>query len=260
MERTLKKAGVGETPLVGSWIALAHPEVAEMIAHLGYDFLAIDREHTAISLETLENVLRAVDAAPGDSETLVRVPGDDPVELKRVLDLGPDGVMVPMVETAAQAEAIVEATRYPPDGVRGVGLHRAADYGLALDGYVRTADETLARFVQIETERGVENAEEIAAVDGVDGVFVGPVDLSASLDAFGDYDAERFERAVDRIVRAADATDVAVGTLATSEDEREARLGWGVDFLIAGVDSVHLLDGAVDTKRHCEQIIESMTE
>ncbi|WP_231186844.1 aldolase/citrate lyase family protein [Haladaptatus sp. DYF46] len=106
--------------VVGSWISIGHPAVAEMSAELGFDFVVIDAEHTSMSLETVETLARAVDAASGETEPLVRVADDDPARLKRVLDTGVSGVIVPMVETEAQARGIADATRYPPEGVRGV--------------------------------------------------------------------------------------------------------------------------------------------
>lgn len=243
----LNDAATADRPLVGTWVTIGHPGVAEMVAQAGYDFVFVDIEHSATSLETVENMLRAIDSAPGDAETAVRVSGGggDPDELKRVLDLGPSAVMVPMVDTPAEAEAVVEATRYPPEGIRGLGLHRATGYGRNTEEYVASADEEITRLVQLESREAVENAPDIAAVDGVDGVFLGPVDLSMSLDAFGEWDDDRFTDAVDRIAAAAREADVAFGTLAVDAESRESRLGWGVDFLVAGVDSVHLV-GAVD--------------
>ncbi|WP_435156361.1 HpcH/HpaI aldolase family protein [Haladaptatus sp. DFWS20] len=258
MENVLKNAQSNDEPIIGSWLAIGHPEVAEMMALLDYEFIVIDREHTPISLETLENVLRAVENTTSSTESLVRVPSSDPTELKRTLDLDPAGIMVPMVETASEAESIVEATRFPPNGRRGIGIHRAANYSLDLDAYVETAGEDVSRYVQIETERGLRNVDAIAAVDGIDGLFIGPADLSASLGAFGTVNDSTFTDAVDRIVQSARNADISVGTLAISESERETRLNWDIDFLVAGVDSVHLLSGSKDALRHCRRVSKSV--
>lgn len=251
----LKGATGATDPLIGTWAAIPHPSTAELVASTGYDFVALDVEHTPMSYETLENMLRAVDAAPGDTETLVRVPDGDPTTLKRTLDLDPNGILVPMVETPEQAEAIVEASRYPPDGKRGLGLGRSAGYGLTLSEHVESVEESLVRHVQLESERAVGNAEAIASVEGIDGVFVGPVDLSMSMDRFGEWDDEEFLDAVDHVVEAAHDAGVAVGTLATSADEREARLDWGVDYLAAGVDAIHLAEGVTEVLDHCDSIL-----
>ncbi|EMA54313.1 aldolase/citrate lyase family protein [Halococcus salifodinae] len=125
----LRRAAAADEPLLGGWLSVPHPMVAELLAGSGFDFLCVDAEHAPVSFETMASLLRAVDAAPGEMETLVRVGGHDPVELKRTLDLDPDALLVPMVDTAAEAEAVVDATRYPPAGSRGVGLGRATDYG-----------------------------------------------------------------------------------------------------------------------------------
>lgn len=242
-------------PLVGTWATIPAPAAAELLAGIGYDFVAFDQEHTPISYETMENMLRAVDAAPGETESLVRVADDDPTTLKRTLDLGPTAILVPMVETAEQAAEIVDASRYPPEGRRGLGLARASGYGRSLPEHVETVEDSLARFVQLESERAVENAEDIAAVDGIDGLFVGPVDLSMSMDRFGEWDDEEFIDGVNRVVEAAHDADIAVGTLATSADEREARLDWGVDYLVAGVDAMHLASGAADALDHSKDVL-----
>ncbi len=254
----LKRAASADRPLVGTWLSVGHPAVGEMVGHLDYDFAALDLEHAPSSLETAENVLRGIDAAPGATETLVRVAGGggDPDELKRVLDLAPDGVMVPMVDTPEEAEAVVEATRYPPEGVRGLGLSRATGYGLHTEEYVDTVDDELARIVQLESERAVENAADIAAVEGVDGIFLGPIDFSMALGAYGEWDDERFTDAVDRVRDAAAEAGVGFGTLAVDAESRESRLAWGVDFLVAGVDAIHLLDGAGEALDHCERLID----
>ncbi|WP_424009195.1 HpcH/HpaI aldolase family protein [Haloferax denitrificans] len=252
----LKRAGQSPDQLVGTWAVIPHPSTAELLAGVGYDFVVLDAEHTPMSYETMENMVRAVDAAPGETETLVRVPDDDPATLKRTLDLDPTGVLVPMVETAEQAAAVVDASRYPPAGTRGLGLGRATGYGRALGEHVESAEATVVRYVQLESERAVANAEAIAAVEGIDGVFIGPVDLSMSMDRFGEWDDGDFLEAVDRVVEAASDAEVAVGTLATDAAERETRLDWGVDYLVAGVDALHLSDGAVEALDHSTTLSE----
>lgn len=255
MNESLKTIPAEET-LLGSWQVVPHPSVAELVASLDYDFVGIDVEHSPASLETLADLLRAVDAAEGGTETLVRVPDDDPTTLQRTLDLGPDALLVPMVHTAEQAKAIVDAVRYPPEGSRGVGPGRAATYGQSLGKQVDADDDAFATHVQLESAEAIENASEIAAVEGIDGVFVGPVDLSMALDCFGEWDNERFTDAVERALAAAREADVAVGTFATTEEEREQRLGWGVDYLVAGMDLAYLDEGATAALEHSEEVLE----
>lgn len=262
MEETprLRIAGETDTTLLGYWQVLTHPTVSELVSSLGYDFLGIDMEHSPTSFETLADLLRAADAADGETETLVRVADDDPTTLARTLDLAPDALLVPMVHTADQAEAIVDAVRYPPEGSRGVGPGRASTYGQTLGETVEADDDAFVTHVQLESERAIENAAEIAAVEGIDGVFVGPIDLSMALDCFGDWEAERFQTAVESALDGAREADVVVGTFATTAEEREQRLAWGVDYLVAGMDLAHLGEGAIAALEHGRDVDERGAE
>lgn len=242
-----------DAPLAGYWVTVGHPEVAEVVAGVGFDFVVLEEEHRPNSLETLADLLRGVEAVDPAVETIVRVADGDPTRLKRVLDLGVDGVLVPMVETAAEAESVVAGTRYPPEGVRGLGGSRANAYGRDVAAYRRRADDDLVRLVQIETERAVENAADIAAVDGVDGVFVGPADLSLSLGVFGEWEHERFTRAVGDVVGAAHGAGVGVGTAASGARDVADRLDWGMDFVVAGVDATDVRRGAAAALDACRE-------
>jgi 2-dehydro-3-deoxyglucarate aldolase/4-hydroxy-2-oxoheptanedioate aldolase len=241
MNRGLKSAFErGDDPL-GTWLSIGHPVVAEVSALGGFDFLLLDTEHTSMSLETVENMVRAVEATEGRTEMVVRVPANDPVRIKRVLDIGAPGIMVPMIESAADARAFVEATRYPPDGVRGIATGRATAYGREFLSYVAEANDRLLRIVQIENRAGLSNAEEIAAVDGVDALFVGPADLSGALGVFAEWDADDLTAAMERVVDAGRTAGVPVGTLTVDPDDIEMRLDQGFDFLVVGKDTASLL-------------------
>ncbi|WP_254546863.1 HpcH/HpaI aldolase family protein [Halomarina pelagica] len=241
--------------VVGNWISIGHPAVGEISAQLGFDFVVVDTEHTSTSVSELEDVIRAVDAADGDTAPLVRVPNHDPGRVKRVLDAGAAGLMFPMVETAEAAAAVVAAMQYPPDGVRGAAPARASDYGRSFGAYFRDANDALVTIVQIETARGVENAAEIAAVDGVDAIQIGQGDLSASLGAFGDWDDDDFTAAVAAVVDAAHAADVPVGMLALDHDDIDRWLDAGVDFMQVGADMVYLAEGAEAARSHFEEAV-----
>ncbi|PSP73367.1 aldolase [Halobacteriales archaeon QS_3_64_16] len=256
MSNRLRRRLAAREPLLGTWLSFSDPAVAEIGASLGYDFALIDTEHTPLSLETVTELVRAIEAAPGETEAMVRVPWNDPVSLKRVLDTGVGGVMVPMVDTAEQAREALEATRYPPEGERRMAAGRAAGYGLDFENYVERANEEIATIVQIESERGVENAEEIAAVEGIDALFVGPADLSAALDAFGEPESDAFTAAIDRVIEAGEATDTPIGTLAIETEEVETRVEQGFDFLIAGLDAAHLIKGNRRAKRAYESALD----
>lgn len=240
-------------PLIGSWASIPHPLTVEMAATAGYDFVVIDAEHTPMSFETMGDMLRGGD---GEIETVVRVPDDDPTTLKRTLDLGPDGVLVPMVETPAQAERIVECSRYPPEGTRGIGPGRSTDYTMSLGEHLEAGDDSFVRHVQLESQQAVENAADIAAVDGIDGVFVGPLDLSLSMGCFGQWENAEYLDAIESVLSAARAAGVTTGTLATNDAEREQRLDWDVDYVATGMDLTHLANGVTEALEHSRDLVE----
>lgn len=244
----------GDAP-AGTWVSLASPAAAELVAGLGFEFIVVDTEHAPLSTETVAALARAVDAG-GDASLVVRVADNDPVRIKRVLDVGADGVMAPQVNSVAEAEALVEAVRYPPEGVRGVAASRASDYGRTLEEYFGTANEDVALLPQIETGRAVESAREIAAVDGVDALFLGPADLSADLGCFGDYDDPAYVDAIDRLFAAGEDAEVPVGTIAVADEEIEMWNRRGVDFLVVGTDVGYLTSGAQAAKERYETVFD----
>lgn len=231
-------------PVAGTWLTIGHPAVAEIAAGLEFDFVVVDTEHAPTSLETVENQLRAVEAAEGDTAALARVPWNDPVRIKRLLDTGPAGLVVPMVETAQEAREAVAAMRYPPEGIRGIAAARASNYTHDFVEYVETANEDLVTIVQIESERGLANAEDIAAVEGVDALFVGPSDLAAAVGAFPDQDDPAVVEAVEQVAAAGEAAGTPVGTLAVDPDRIETWLDRGMDFLVVGFDVAFVAEGA----------------
>jgi len=177
----------GEKTL-GPWVTLDNPATSEIFGLAGFDFLIVDQEHGRGTPETLVGHLQALSRS--DTTCLVRVPSHDPVYLKKVLDVGVEGVVIPNVQSAAEATALVSACRYPPRGLRGsaIGQIRASNYGLDGPAYRKTADDALLVICQIETATAVAAIPEIAAVDGVDALFVGPFDLSGSIGRLGEFD------------------------------------------------------------------------
>jgi len=166
---------------IGTFAAIPHPVAIEVTAASGVDFICIDWEHAQIGRERIEDLVRAADVH--GVPAMVRVPGHEPESIAAVLDAGAAGVLVPRVSTAEQARAAVQATRYPPVGARGVGPGRAAAYGYRIPDYLASANENLLLAIQVETAEGLANIDAIAAVDGVDVIFIGPGDLSVSIDA-----------------------------------------------------------------------------
>ncbi|MFB6112886.1 MAG: HpcH/HpaI aldolase/citrate lyase family protein [Halodesulfurarchaeum sp.] len=243
--RPVERLTAGE-PVAATWISLGEPAIAEIASELGFDLAFFDAEHTQFDLETVVHHVRALESA-GSTASVLRVPSGDPTYLKRVLDIGLSGVMVPMVETAADAESVVEATTYPPDGRRGTGVARAQAYGESLGPYFESADEQLLRIPQIETTTAVENVEEIVAVDGIEALFLGPLDLSVSLGSIGDYHSEQWVESVETVLEASHDEDTPVGIIAGDEDELEYFHDLGFDWQIVGLDVGYLRAGATES-------------
>ncbi|HXH33759.1 MAG TPA: HpcH/HpaI aldolase/citrate lyase family protein [Plantibacter sp.] len=224
-----------DRPLVGMWVVSGSPVAAEIAAGSGLDLILIDGEHSANTLESIQLQLQVVAAFPVCP--LVRVPFGDAVIIKQVLDLGAQNLIVPMVESAQQAEALVRAMRYPPQGVRGVGsaLARSSRWN-RVDGYLADADDSVSLTVQIESANAVEHAEEILAVDGVDAVFVGPADLSASLGLLGQQGHPEVLAAVERVLAAATTAGKPAGVNAFDPVVAEHYLEHGASFVLVGAD------------------------
>ncbi|MFC6837937.1 HpcH/HpaI aldolase/citrate lyase family protein [Halomarina ordinaria] len=242
---------------LGTWISIGHPTVVEAAARAGFDFVLVDTEHTEMSLETVADLTRAAGAAPGPLAVLVRPAWNDPVRIKRILDIGVDGIMVPMIDTQEAATELVRATRYPPDGARGVAAGRAADYGRNFVEYVTADHQSLFTIAQVETPTGVDNAEAIAATDGIDALFVGPADLSASLGVFAEWTAPELDDAMSSVIEAGATTDTPVGTLTVREADVSERVERGFDYLIAGKDVTTLIE---EGERIRETYEESVTD
>ena len=259
MENRLSNILTDEGPAVGNWISIGHPAIAEISAVPGFDFVVIDTEHTSIGIETLEDMIRAVEAGDSGVEPIVRIPWNDPVRIKRVLDLGAAGVMIPMIETVEAAEDAVNAMRYPPRGIRGVAPARASEYGQRFEEYFAAANEQIVTIVQIETEQGVNNVDEIAAVDGLDAIVVGHGDLSSSLGVFGEWDSDPFRDALITVLNAGKRSETPVGMLATDHKEIHRWADAGVDFMIVGGDMFYLIQGSNAAKEEFEQAVRDST-
>ncbi len=182
---------------VGTWITLGHPAIAEIFSSAGFDWLAVDLEHSSITLREAEDLIRVIDLK--QTVPLVRLSTNNPEQIKRVMDAGAHGVIVPMVNDAKQATQAVDSVKYPPAGNRSFGLARAQEYGEAFEQYRNWQVDHSIVVVQIEHIDAVNNLTEILNVDGVDAYFVGPYDLSGSLGIPGQFDHPRFLEAMERI-------------------------------------------------------------
>lgn len=237
-----RRLNEGRTVL-GVWQQLSHPAIAEMMALAGYELVLIDMEHGPGSLFETANMLRGIVGT--ESSAMVRVPDNDPVFLKRLLDQGPDGVMIPMVESAEEARAAVAACRYPPKGNRGwaAGVARAARYGFDPD-YTHVTSTELVIACQIESVAGVENADAIAAVDGVDVIFVGRNDLAADSGHILDLDHSEVDALLARSFEAARRHGKKVGTVPSQKRDWRSLFHAGYDMVLPSADTSFLRDGA----------------
>lgn len=201
---------------IGLWCSLASPISTEVVAGAGFDWLLLDMEHSPNDLRDIYGQLQAM--AEGTASAVVRVPGDDPVTIKRILDAGAQSLMIPNVDDAAQARRVVAATRYAPNGIRGFSqAPRAARFGRIPDYHARCEAE-IAVLVQVESRRALDNLDEIAAVEGVDGVFVGPGDLSTSLGYLGRQNHADVVAVIEDTIRRIRAAGKAAGILTANEE------------------------------------------
>lgn len=223
----------------GLWLGLPNPICAEISATAGFDWLLIDAEHAPYSLQDIQQQLQAI--APYKSHGIVRPADGSTSRIKQLLDLGCQTILVPMVESAAQAEDLVRAVNYPPIGIRGLGtsMARAAKWN-GIANYANIANENICLIVQIETQKGLENLESILAIDGLDGVFIGPSDLSASMGYIGQPDHPEVRNAIENALAAIKQANKASGLLAITEDMANHYQKLGVDFIGLGVDAALL--------------------
>jgi len=227
---------------IGLWSSLSSNYSVEVIAGAGFDWILLDMEHSPNDLESALAQLQA--AAPYPSHPVVRVPWNDMVSIKRLLDIGAQSLLVPYVSTAAEARAAVSYMRYPPAGVRGVaGTTRATRFGRVKD-YAKRAHEELCLLVQVETQAALDNIEAICAVDGVDGVFIGPADLHASLGYTGEIANPKVKPLIDEAIRRIRKCGKAPGILTPNEADAKHWLGCGGLFVAVGADVGILARGA----------------
>jgi 2-dehydro-3-deoxyglucarate aldolase len=238
-------------PSIGSWLSMAHPSIAEILAMAGYDWVVVETEHTAIDVSEVLRLIIAIEQR--GSVPLVRLAWNDPIQAKAVLDSGAAGVLVPMVNTRADAELAVQMTKFPPLGARGVGLARAQGYGEHFDAYVKNANDDSLLIVQIEHKDAVAAIDEIVAVPGIDGTFIGPYDLSLSLGIPGQLDHPEIVRAKRKVLDATLAKGLAAGIhfvqpRTAAEDCRRA-VEEGYRFIALGTDILFLGDSARDLQK-----------
>ena len=227
---------------IGSWVTIGHPVVVEVMASAGFEWLVIDMEHTSIDLETAHNLIATVQA--NGMKALVRVSKNEEVIIKRVLDMGADGLVVPMIKSREDALKAIDHAKYPPIGKRGVGLFRAQKYGIEFDEYKKWVEDDLVIIAQIEHYEAVDNIEEIISVGGVDGVIIGPYDLSGSLGYPGEYNRKDVKRGIDKVLRVCRENNVPSGfhVIESNPEKLKERINQGCTFLAYSLDFFFLGD------------------
>ena len=242
-ENRFKSALARGEMLYGCWAGFADAYATEMLATAGFDWLVIDGEHAPNDLPSIMRQLQVLETR--HSAPVVRLPMGEPWAIKQVLDAGAQTLLIPMVDSADQARALVRATRYPPEGIRGSGaaLARATQFS-AIPDYISTANAQICLLVQVETRAGIDALDDILKVDGVDGVFIGPSDLAADMGYLGDSDQPQVRAVIrDALARIA-ASDKAAGILSLDHDTALSYRDWGAQFLAVGIDVVMLAQTA----------------
>ena len=241
-----KEALANGQTLFGCWLSLGECSTAEIMGRTGFDWLLIDGEHAPNDIRSIRDQLVALENS--ESQAVVRVPIGDTWIIKQVLDLGAQTILVPIVETAEQARDLVNACRYPPNGIRGVGYgaSRAGGFG-QYENYGPTADDQICLLIQVETKLGLENLDEILDVDGVDGVFVGPADLSASFGYLGQSSHTEMTKTILDTLKRISESGKAAGILTTEDKMTQASLEAGARFVAVGSDVSFLINNAKAT-------------
>ena len=243
MENAFKAALQAGTPQIGLWLGLCSSYSAELLAGAGFDWLLIDGEHAPNNVQTVLSQLQAI--APYPTAPVVRPSWNDPVQIKQLLDIGAQTLLVPMVQNADEARLAVRATRYPPEGIRGVGsaLARASRWN-RVPGYLQEANGAMCVLVQVETREALENLPQILDVEGVDGVFIGPADLSADMGFGGNPQHPEVQAAIERAIAQIRTAGKAPGILMASEPLAKRYLELGALFVAVGVDTTLLARSA----------------
>lgn len=236
---------------IGGWVTIGHPTMTEIMGMVGFDWILLDCEHGPLSFETAQLLLQGMNGS--EAVPFIRVADSDPAMIKRALDIGTMGVIVPLVNDREAAERAVKAVKYPPQGIRGIGLPRANQYGVGLEEYIARANDEIMTIVQIEHADAVENLEDIVTVPGIDMLFVGPVDLAGSYGhvvVSGEPPAE-VKRAVDKIIATAQRVGIPLGCWSPNVEIANQRIAQGFQFVGISTDNLLLISA-------CQNIIKGI--
>lgn len=240
MENKMRTALLKNELSIGTWIQIGHPAVAEILARVGYDWICVDMEHGSIDIETLTHLFRAIEA--NDVVPITRLPLNDLIWIRRSLDAGAMGLIIPMVNSAQEIESAIRYAKYPPRGERGYGYSRANSFGMDFEDYIARANETITIIAQIEHKDGIENIDSILQVQDLDGVFIGPLDLSGSYGKTGQLDCPEMREARQRYLESCKKHKKCAGIHIVHPDEHSIRnaIDQGYKMIALGVDGVFL--------------------
>ena len=237
--------------LIGTLITIPAPEIAEIMAEVGYDWLFIDTEHGSFNAQSAQGLLQAVDHR---CPCVIRIPANDEVRIKKALDIGAAGIIAPGVNSAAEAERIVQMCKYPPRGTRGVGIGRAHGYGLTFKDYVATANDDIAVILQAENTDAVANIAEIVQVPDVDAVLIGPYDLSASMGKMGRTNDAGVQAAIASVTKCCREAGISVGIFADSAKSAASYIEQGYTLIAISTDCLHMAQGAGATLKAVKDV------
>jgi len=253
----VKKALAEQVVTLGTWMQFGHPGIAEILANTGFDWIAADCEHTDIDVAGFANLARAIHGR--GPVPLVRVRENDTLAIRQVLDVGAQGVIVPLVNSAEDAQKAVTAARFPPEGIRGFAFFRANDWGANFDEYAQHANRETVIIVMIETKEAVENIDEILAVDGIDGILIGPYDMSGSYGVTGQTSHPLLLEARHSVVNACQKAGRSAGLhdVLPTKESIEGAIAEGFTFLALGMDNVFIDQGARRALHIAQQVNKS---
>lgn len=226
---------------LGSWITLGHPAIAEIMAAAGFDWLVLDMEHSVLELGEVQMLIQVLDGQ--HCPAIVRLTSNHPDQIKRVMDAGATGVMVPMIKSATDAKAAVQAVYYPPQGQRGVGLARAQGYGARFEEYRKWLEKNAVIVAMIEHIDAVNAIDSILSVDGIDAYIIGPYDLSGSMGRVGEFNHPEVQSAIDQVLKAGNRLGKPGGihVIEPNQNELRQRIDDGFSFIGYGLD-IRILD------------------
>jgi 2-keto-3-deoxy-L-rhamnonate aldolase RhmA len=242
MKCDLKKKFADGKATIGTWVTVGHPDVPDLLEELGFDWLVFDTEHAPLGRETLSRMIQVID---GERVCpIVRVGAIDQYLIKSALDMGAHGVVCPLVNSKQEAKAAASYVKYPPVGIRGVAPRKAADYGFSFPEYLRKANDITTLVAQIETQRALDNLDEILAVNEVDVAFVGPTDLTVSLGLLDDRSNPRVIEAMKTVIRGCESRGKVAGVLAATPEEAKRDVSLGFRFIGLASDTRFITGGA----------------